>query len=190
MRPIQSVELMFSDIPPGNAVPAQLNAIIRVPGQSRAVGYEDDSRHNILRVTRIASAGSRFWHNYGFVPGTLAQDGDPLDIVVLAPFPLERLSVVSCRPIGMLPVMWHAITEEKIIAVVSDDICPSSAPVQRLEDLGAYTLTQLKAFLENYYGYAEAGKIRCGEWEDVHAAERVILGAVQSFEDRASCVHR
>jgi inorganic pyrophosphatase len=190
MRACQSIELLFSQVSPGDAVPSEVNAIIRVPGQSTAVTYEGDCRHNILRVKRIASAGSRFWQNYGFVPGTLAQDGDPLDIVVLAPFPIERLSIVSCRPIGMLPVTYHAGPEEKIIAVVSDDVCASSAPVQRLDDLGAHALMQLKSFFENYCGRAEAGNVRCGEWEGVDAAARVILGAVKSFGDLASCVRR
>ncbi|MGP8432743.1 inorganic diphosphatase [Paraburkholderia fungorum] len=186
----QSIELQFGHLPPGDDVPAELNAIIRLPGQSTAVSYECDPRYNLLRVRCIMGAGTRFWQNYGFVPGTLAQDGDPLDIVVLAPFPLERLSVVACRPVGMLSVTHHATTEEKIVAMVSDRVCAASAPVQRLEDLGDYALAQMKAFFESYCGVGQAEDVRCGEWEDLHAAERVILGAVKSFRDSAGCMRR
>ncbi|MFT4069137.1 inorganic diphosphatase [Paraburkholderia sp.] len=186
----QSIELLFGHLSPGDDVLAELNVIIRLPGQSTAVSYERDPRYNLLRVRSIAGGGSRFWQNYGFVPGTRAQDGDPLDIVVFAPFPLERLSVVVCRPVGMLSVVHHAITEEKIVAMVSDRICAASAPVQRLEDLGDYALTQVKAFFENYCGVGQAEAVQCGDWGDLHAAERVILGAVKSFEDSASCTRR
>jgi Inorganic pyrophosphatase len=190
MRNCQSIELLFGHLPAGDDVPAELNAIIRVPGQSSPVSYECDPRYNLLRVRCIMGSGPRFWQNYAFVPSTRAQDGDPLDIVVLAPFPLERLSVVACRPVGMLSVMHHAATEGKIVAMVSDKVCASSAPVQRLEDLGDYALIQMKAFFENYCGVGQAEAVRCAEWGDLDAAQRVILGAVRSFEDSASCVRR
>lgn len=190
MRKSQSIEMLFGHLPPGDDVPAELNAIIRLSGRSTAVSYGPDERYNLLRVTGIAGSGPRFWQNYGFVPGTLAQDGDPLDIVVFAPFPLERLSVVACRPIGMLSVEHHTTTEEKIIAMVSDRICPVSAPMQRLQDLGDYALAQVRTFCESYCGVGPDEAVHCGEWEDVHAAQRVILGAVRSFEDRARCMRR
>jgi inorganic pyrophosphatase len=190
MRKSQSIELLFGHLPPGGDVPAELNAIIRLSGRSTAVSYEHDEQYNLLRVRCIAGSGPRFWQNYGFVPGTLAQDADPLDIVVFAPFPLKRLSVVACRLIGMLSVVHRATTEEKIIAMVSDRICPASAPVQRLQDLGDYTLAQVKAFCESYCGVGPNEVVHCGEWEDVHAAQRVILGAVKSFEDSAHCMRR
>lgn len=190
MRNIQSIELQFGHLPPGDDVPAELNAIIRLPGQSTAVTYEREAQYNLLRVSCITGSGTRFWQNYGFVPGTLAHDGDPLDIIVLAPYPLERLSVVACRPIGMLPVIYRASMEEKIVAMVSDTVCAASAPVQRLEDLGDYALSLMKAFFENYCGVGQAKAVRCGEWEGIHDAYRVILGAVRSFEDSASCMRR
>ncbi|MDN7799397.1 MULTISPECIES: inorganic diphosphatase [Burkholderiaceae] len=190
MRNIQSIELQFGHLPAGDDAPAELNAIIRLPGQSTAVTYEGDAKYNLLRVSCITGSGSRFWQNYGFVPGTLAQDGDPLDIVVLAPYPLERLSVVASRPIGMLSVTHRAATEEKVIAMVSDRICAACAPVQRLEDLGDHALRQMKAFFENYCGVGQAQAVRCGDWGDVDAAQRVILGAIRSFEDNVSCMRR
>lgn len=190
MRNSQSIELLFGHLPPGDDVPAELNVIIRLPGQSTAVNYERDPQYNLLRVRRIAGSGSRFWQNYRFIPGTLARNGDPLDVVVFAPFPLERLSVVACRPVGMLSVTHHATTEEKIVAVVSDRVCAASAPIQRLEDLGDYALTQMKVFFERYCGVGQAEALQCEEWGDLHAAERVILGAVKSFEDGASCMRR
>jgi inorganic pyrophosphatase len=159
------------------------------PGDA-AVSYEPDERSNLLRVRCIAGSGPRFWQNYGFVPGTLAQDGDPLDIVVFAPCPLERLSVVACRPIDMLSVVHHATKEEKIIAMVSDRICPACAPVQRLQDLGDYALAQLNTFRESYCGVGPDEGVLCQEWEDIRTSQRVILGTVKSFEDSARCMRR
>lgn len=190
MRSSQNIELLFGHLSPGDNVPNELNAIIRLPGQSTAVTYEEDPGYTLLRVKEIVGSGWRFWQNYGFVPGTLAQDGDPLDIVVFAPFPLERLSVVACRPIGMLAVTHHGSREEKIIAVVSDGVCAATAPVQSVEDLGVNALSQLRAFLENYCGDGPVEAVRCEDYEDVHAAGRVILGAVKSYEDSARYLRR
>lgn len=112
----------FNGIPVGNDPPREVNAIIEIPAQSDPVKYEADKKLGMLRVDRIMSAGMRYPQNYGFIPRTLARDGDPLDIIVFAPFALERLSLIACRPVGLLNMTDQAGPDEKVIAVPIDSV--------------------------------------------------------------------
>src|ERR1700677_5038791 len=119
----------FNQIPTGDDVPSEVNAIIEIPAQSVPVKYEADKTLGILRVDRVMSAGIRYPHDYGFIPQTLARDGDPLDIIVISPMPLARLCLIACRPVGLLNMTDQAGPDEKVIAVPVDRVCPATAHI-------------------------------------------------------------
>ena len=171
----------FNAIPVGNDPPREVNAIIEIPAQSDPVKYEADKKLGMLRVDRIMSAGMRYPQNYGFIPRTLARDGDPLDIIVFAPFALERLSLIACRPVGLLNMTDQAGPDEKVIAVPIDSVCPATKHLRRLNDVGDYWLDQLKFFFE-HYKVLEPGKwVKFEGWGDVDEAHEAILNAMKAF---------
>lgn len=171
----------FNGIPVGNDPPREVNAIIEIPAQSDPVKYEADKKLGMLRVDRIMSAGMRYPQNYGFIPRTLARDGDPLDIIVFAPFALERLSLIACRPVGLLNMTDQAGPDEKVIAVPIDSVCPATKHLRRLNDVGDYWLDQLKFFFE-HYKVLEPGKwVKFEGWGDVDEAHEAILNAMKAF---------
>lgn len=173
----------FNAIPTGDNVPMEVNAIIEIPAQSEPVKYEADKTLGLLRVDRIMSAGMRYPANYGFIPRTLARDGDPLDIIVIAPFPLERLSLIPCRPVGLLNMNDQAGPDEKVIAVPVDSVCPSTRSITELEHVGEYTLNQIQFFFENYKKLEPGKWVQFEGWADIDAAWQAIRSAVAAFRD-------
>lgn len=173
----------FNAIPPGDNVPVEVNAIIEIPAQSEPVKYEADKHLGLLRVDRIMSAGMRYPANYGFIPRTLARDGDPLDILVIAPFPLERLSLITCRPVGLMNMTDQAGPDEKVIAVPTDNVCPSTRAITELEHVGEYTLNQIQFFFEHYKKLEPGKWVQFEGWANIDAAYQAIRSAVAAFHD-------
>lgn len=173
----------FNAIPAGENLPLEVNAIIEIPAQSEPVKYEADKHYGLLRVDRIMSAGMRYPQNYGFIPRTLARDGDPLDIVVVAPFALERLSLIACRPVGLLNMTDQAGPDEKVIAVPIDSVCPATRSIRELEDLGEYALDQIQFFFEHYKKLEPGKWVQFDGWADIDAACEAIRAASAAFGD-------
>ena len=171
----------FNAIPTGDNPPHEVNAIIEIPAQSEPVKYEADKRLGILRIDRIMSAGMRYPQNYGFIPRTLARDGDPLDIIVIAPFALERLSLISCRPVGLLNMTDQAGPDEKVIAVPVDAVCPATQHIRELDDVGDYLLNQLRFFFENYKTLEPGKWVKFHGWGGADSARDAIQNAMASF---------
>jgi len=175
----------FNAIPTGENVPHDVKAIIEIPAQSEPVKYEADKKLGVLRIDRIMSAGMRYPHNYGFIPRTLARDGDPLDIIVLAPFALERLSLIACRPVGLLNMTDQAGPDEKVMAVPIDSVCPATMSIRGLDDVGEYTLNQLKFFFENYKALEPGKWVKFEGWSAVDESYDAIRQAVTAFSEDA-----
>ncbi|SDC93890.1 inorganic diphosphatase [Paraburkholderia lycopersici] len=173
----------FNTIPTGDNVPLEVNAIIEIPAQSVPVKYEADKQYGLLKVDRIMSAGMRYPANYGFIPQTLARDGDPLDILVIAPFALERLSMISCRPVGLLNMTDQAGPDEKVIAVPVDNVCPATRKIVELGDVDEYVVNQIQFFFENYKKLEPGKWVRFEGWADVDAAYDAIRSAAAAFRN-------
>lgn len=171
----------FNDIPAGGNVPLDVNAIIEIPAQSAPVKYEADKQYGLLRVDRIMGAGMRYPQNYGFIPCTLARDGDPLDIIVIAPFPLSSLVLIQCRPVGLLNMTDQAGPDEKVIAVPVDSVCADTRAIRELSDVAAHTLDQIQFFFENYKKLEPEKWVRFEGWADIDAAHEAIRRASAAF---------
>ncbi|WP_109482711.1 inorganic diphosphatase [Paraburkholderia sp. C35] len=171
----------FNLIEAGENLPHEVNAVIEIPAQSTPIKYEAEKRLGLLKVDRIMSSGMRYPQNYGFVPRTLARDGDPLDIIVFTPFPLAQLCLIACRPVGLLNMTDQAGPDEKIIAVPLDSVCPATIHVTKLLDLGQHALDELEFFF-NHYKAREPGKwVRFEGWGDEHDAIKAIESAAEAF---------
>lgn len=171
----------FNLIEAGDNLPHEVNAVIEIPAQSVPVKYEAEKRLGLLKVDRIISSGMRYPQNYGFVPRTLARDGDPLDIIVFAPYPLARMSLIACRPIGLLNMTDQAGPDEKVVAVPIDNVCPATAHLRKLTDLGTHALNELEFFFQHYKALEQGKWVRFEGWGDERDAVSAIEAAAEAF---------
>jgi inorganic pyrophosphatase len=137
----------WHEVSPGKNTPEYVNAIIEIPRGSRAK-YEIDKESGLIKLDRVIYASMYYPLNYGFIPQTLGDDGDPLDIVVLTQVSVVPLCMIPSKVIGVMQMVDRGEADEKIIAVAEQD--PSVSHINTVEDLPAYLLSELRHFFENY----------------------------------------
>ncbi len=137
----------WHDVDPGPNVPMEANAIVEISKGSK-VKYEIDKPTGLLRVDRILYSSVMYPANYGFFPQTLAADGDPLDVLVLMQEPVQPLSILRTRPIGMMPMLDQGEADEKVIAVHLDD--PEFNHFHHIDELPRHRLAELRRFFSDY----------------------------------------
>lgn len=174
--------MIIDEIPIGEAPPWDINVIIEVPFGREAVKYEMDKKSGALFVDRVLHTSMRYPCNYGFVPHTLSEDGDPIDILVASPVEFLSASVVRSRPVGVLKMKDEEGEDEKILAVPVDALNPYYAEVKQYSDLPKILLDRISHFFAHYKDL-ELGKwVEVEGWEDAeHAAE-----LIQNSIERAS----
>jgi inorganic pyrophosphatase len=120
--------------------------------------------------------------NYGFIPNTLADDGDPLDVLVITPYPLIPGSIIRCRPVGMLDMDDEAGGDEKLIAVPHDKLSPLYKDVQDVEYIPSLLKDQIQHFFENYKTLEPGKWVKLKGWKDAETARASITKSVAAFE--------
>jgi inorganic pyrophosphatase len=166
---------------PGKRVPEHFNVIIEIPMNSDPIKYEVDKKTRAIFVDRFMSTSMHYPCNYGYVPKTIADDGDPVDVLVITPFPLIPGVVVSCRPIGVLKMDDEAGGDAKLLAVPEDRILPIYTHWQKPEDMNPLRLKAIQHFFEHYKDL-EAGKwVKVHGWEGPDSAKQEILEGVRRF---------
>ncbi len=164
----------LSKISAGRNPPSDINVVIEIPAGGAPVKYEIDKASGALFVDRFLHTAMFYPGNYGFVPHTLSEDGDPCDVLVLTAVPVVSGAVVRCRPVGALIMKDQAGPDEKIVAVPVDELHPFHTGVRSYRDLPEILLKQIVHFFEHYKDL-EAGKwTRVGAWVDAAAAETLI----------------
>ena len=171
-------------IPIGRAPPFDLNVIVEVPAGGEPVKYEMDKASGALFVDRFLHTAMFYPGNYGFVPHTLSEDGDPADVLVISAVPVIAGAVVRCRPVGALIMQDQAGPDEKIIAVPVDALHPFHTGVRSYRDLPDILLQQIAHFFEHYKDLEPDKWTRIGAWVDADAAERLIADAIKRAEGR------
>src|SRR5882757_1299742 len=137
-------------VTPGDTAPEAFNVIIEIPMNADPIKYEVDKKTGTLFVDRFMGTAMHYPCNYGYVPNTLSDDGDPVDVLVPTPFPLIPGVVVRCRPIGMLKMADEAGGDEKLLAVPIDKLTSIYRHVQGPKDLPENTINQIRHFFEHY----------------------------------------
>ena len=171
-------------IPAGANPPHSINVLIEVPIGGDPVKYEFDKRSGALFVDRILHTSMRYPANYGFIPQTLGDDGDPLDCLVMARWPLISGSVIRVRPVGVLFLEDEAGGDEKILAVPETKTSPYYANVQEATDLPAITLQQIEHFFTHYKDLEPEKWVRVGRWGGREDAYRVVSEALERARKR------
>jgi inorganic pyrophosphatase len=122
-------------VTPGNQAPDKFNVIIEIPMNADPIKYEVDKATGAIFVDRFMGTAMHYPCNYGYVPRTMAQDGDPVDVLVITPFPLMPGVVVRCRPLGLLKMTDEAGPDSKVLAVPDDKVLPIYSHWLKHEDI-------------------------------------------------------
>lgn len=173
----------FDKITPGREAPSDINVIIEIPTQSHPVKYEVDKETGTLNVDRFMATAMYYPCNYGYVPQTLSEDGDPVDVLVITPFPLISGSVIRCRPLGLLRMEDEAGMDAKILALPIDKLTPLYRNVKTLEDLPISTLDTIRHFFEHYKDLEKGKWVKVKGWEEADAAHQEILASVARYKE-------
>lgn len=168
------------NIPAGNDIPNHINVIIEIPFGSN-VKYEIDKNLGALLVDRLIPMPVVYPANYGFINNTLADDGDPTDVLVITPQSLVAGSVISCRPIGLLNMEDESGVDEKVIAVPHSKITSLYDKIATLKDLPDLTKQQIEKFFEVYKDLEEGKWVKILGWNDDDVAKQVIVRHVQQY---------
>jgi inorganic pyrophosphatase len=172
----------LSKISVGPAPPWDVNVVIEIPLGSEPVKYEVDKDSGALYVDRFLHTSMVYPCNYGFVPHTLADDGDPADVLVVSPARLISGAVVRSRPIGLLVMKDEMGADEKILSVPVDDLHPFYRDVTRYDQLPKIVLDQIVHFFAHYKDLEPGKWAEIGAWQDENAAAASIEAAIRNAE--------
>jgi inorganic pyrophosphatase len=169
----------IDEIAIGKNPPEDINVIIEVPIGGEPIKYEMDKASGALFVDRFLYTSMRYPGNYGFVPHTLCDDGDPADVLVINTRPLIPGAVINCRPIGVLKMSDEAGGDEKIIAVPSSKLTRRYENVKTIADLPEITLQQIAHFFEHYKDLESNKWVKLAGWGDVDEAREILTRAIE-----------
>ena len=175
--------MILDRVDSGKNVPEDINVIIEIPSHSDPVKYEVDKTTGAMFVDRFMNTAMHYPCNYGYVPHTLSEDGDPVDVLVITPVPLISGSVIRCRPVGVLKMTDEAGPDAKVLAVPVDKLCTSYRNVKTIDDIQPMLLAQVSHFFEHYKDLEANKWVKVEGWGDTEEAHKEILDSIQRFND-------
>lgn len=167
----------------GKDIPNDVNVIIEIPAHSDPVKYEVDKDTGAMFVDRFMNTAMHYPCNYGYVPHTLSEDGDPVDVLVVTPMPVISGSVVRCRPIGILKMTDEAGPDAKLLAVPITKLCQLYNKAESPEDMPQQLLDQIAHFFEHYKDLEEGKWVKIDGWGDKQAAHQEILDSIERYNN-------
>ena len=165
-------------IPIGKNPPDDINVIIEVAIGGEPIKYEMNKEAGALFVDRFLHTPMRYPGNYGFVPHTLSEDGDPIDVLVANTRPIIPGAIINCRPVGVLKMEDDGGGDEKIIAVPSPKLTQRYVNVHNYTDLPSITLEQIQHFFEHYKDLEPGKWVKLLGWGDAAEARALIVAAI------------
>ena len=163
----------------GDNPPEDINVIVEVPMGGQPIKYELDKDAGTLVVDRFLYTPMSYPGNYGFVPHTLSEDGDPIDVLVVNTRELVPGCVINVRPVGVLIMEDNAGQDEKIIAVPSHALTKRYDHILTITDLPEITVQQVEHFFEHYKDLEPGKWVKIGDWHGTEMAKRLISEAIE-----------
>ena len=170
----------ISAIAIGKNPPEDVNVIIEVPIGGEPIKYEIDKASGALVVDRFLYTPMRYPGNYGFIPHTLSDDGDPVDVLCASTRPLVPGCVINCRPIGVMIMEDEAGQDEKIIAVPSTKLTRRYERIKSYQDLPEITAHQIEHFFTHYKDLEPDKWVKIKRWGDADEARAMIAQSIES----------
>jgi inorganic pyrophosphatase len=158
----------------GENAPAEVNVVIEVPIGGEPIKYEMDKASGALKVDRFLYTSMRYPGNYGFIPHTLSDDGDPCDVIVANTRAIIPGAIMSCRIVGVLLMEDEAGGDEKLLAVLSAKLTQRYAGVNSVTDLPEITLKQIEHFFAHYKDLEPGKWVKIVRWGDADEAHRLV----------------
>ncbi|MCH9675825.1 MAG: inorganic diphosphatase [Gammaproteobacteria bacterium] len=169
-------------INPGKDVPHDINVVIEIPAQSDPVKYEVDKESGEVFVDRFMGTAMYYPCNYGYIPQTLSEDGDPVDVLVVTPHPLISGSIIRSRPVGMLKMMDEAGRDSKILAVPADQLTDLYRAVDSVRDLPGSLIAQIAHFFEHYKDLEPGKWVKTDGWVGPAEAKAEVLASIERYQ--------
>lgn len=168
----------------GKKIPDDFNVVIEIPSHSDPIKYEIDKDSGMVMVDRFLGTSMFYPCEYGFIPHTLSEDGDPVDVLVISPFSLVHGAVIRCRPIGMLRMTDESGKDAKILAVPVDKLTPIYKDVHKPVDIGIDLLNKIEHFFTHYKDLEKGKWVKVDGWELIDAAKEEIEASVNRYKEK------
>ena len=176
--------MKIDNLTAGQKLPEEVNVIIEIPSRSDPVKYELDKNTGLLTVDRFVATGMSYPCDYGFIPQTLSEDGDPVDVLVVSPYSLHPGVLIRCRPIGLLRMTDESGKDAKILAVPILKLTTRYQEVHAPKDLGADFLASVEYFFQHYKDLESGKWVKLDGWEECKAAHQEILSSVTRYQKK------
>ena len=173
----------------GKDVPDEINVIIEIPAHSDPVKYEVDKETGAMFVDRFMTTAMHYPCNYGYIPHTLSKDGDPVDVLVVTPYPLISGSVICCRPVAVLLMTDESGDDAKVLALPIKKQCSVYKNWDSVDDVPPMLLDQISHFFEHYKDLDEGKWVRVDGWSHLEDAKKEILEGVAMFKQEPEAPH-
>ena len=165
----------------GKDVPNDINVVIEIPSHSDPVKYEVDKETGAMFVDRFMGTAMHYPCNYGYIPQTLSEDGDPTDVLVVTPIPVISGAVVRVRPLGMLRMSDEAGRDSKIIAVPIDKLSILYRQMNSVRDLPQSLLDSIAHFFDHYKDLEPGKWVKIDGWVDTAEAKQEIIDSIERY---------
>jgi len=173
--------MSLNNVTPGNKLPEAFNVVIEIPAESDPIKYEVDKESGAVFVDRFLTTAMYYPCNYGYVPQTLAGDGDPVDVLVITPYPLHPGVVVPCRPLGILKMEDESGVDGKILAVPTSKILKMYDGWKSVDDINPMRLKAISHFFEHYKDLEEGKWVKVLGWEGLDAAHKEVQDGIENY---------
>jgi len=170
-------------VTPGKDVPNDINVIIEIPSHSDPVKYEVDKETGAMFVDRFMNTAMHYPCNYGYIPHTLSDDGDPVDVLVVTPIPLISGSVIRCRAVGMLKMTDEAGEDAKLLAVPHEKLCKLYKDAEKPGDMSPLLLDQIAHFFAHYKDLEEGKWVKVEGWTGAKEARQEIMDSITRYKN-------
>ena len=175
--------MSLNKVSAGKDVPDEINVIIEIPAHSDPVKYEVDKESGAIMVDRFMSTPMFYPCAYGYIPNTLSEDGDPLDVLLHTPCNVISGCVIRCRPVGILKMEDEAGIDAKLMAVPITKLLPTYEKVKEIEHIPDTLLRQIEHFFEHYKDLEEGKWVKVAGWGSSAEAKEEIVKSLQAFRD-------
>ena len=173
--------MSYNDIPAGKDLPNDINVIIEIPANHDPIKYEVDKDSDAIFVDRFVATPMFYPANYGYVPQTLSEDGDPLDVLVVSPYPVVPGAVIRSRVVGVLKMSDESGIDAKLLAVPHSKLTKIYDHVQEIADLPELLLKQIVHYFENYKALEPGKWVKVDGWEDAESARAEVISSRERY---------
>ncbi len=177
--------MSLNNVSSGKSLPDDFNVIIEITANSDPVKYEVDKESGAVFVDRFLGTSMHYPCNYGYINNTIAGDGDPVDVLVVTPFPLPPGVVIRCRPLGMLAMEDEGGQDAKLLAVPVSKLTPLYNDVKTYEDIPELLRKQISHFFEHYKDLEPGKWVKVVGWQGIESAQKEVMDGVARYQAEA-----